>query len=127
METTDSQIERDVRRMNNDWVKAFVGRDTETLARIMARDCTFTYPLEGDGTEQFIADIGSGDLIAEVMTRDNVEVRVFGQTVVLTAVDTAKWLYKGHLIEGYYRTIHVYAERDGRWQLVAIQACPIAQ
>lgn len=127
MGATDSQIEHDVRRMNSEWISALVQRDTATLARIMARDCTFTYPLEGDGTEQFIADIGSGDLIVESITRDNVEVRVFGQTAVLTGVDTTKWLYKGHVIEGYYRVINVYAERDGRWHLVAIQACPIAQ
>lgn len=127
MEATDSEVEHDLRRMNSEWITALVQRDTDTLARIMARDCTFTYPLEGDGTEQFIADVGSGDLTVESMTRDNVEVRVFGQTAVLTGVDTTKWLYKGHVIEGYYRTIHVYAERDGRWQLVAIQACPIAQ
>lgn len=127
MEAADSQIEHEVRRMSSEWVAALVQRDTAMLARIMARDCTFTYPLEGDGTEQFIADVGSGDLTVESMTRDNVEVRVFGQTAVLTGVDTAKWLYKGHVIQGYYRTIHVYAERDGRWQIVAIQACPIAQ
>ena len=127
MGTTNSQIEQDLRRMNGEWVAALIQRDTTSLARIMARDCTFTYPLEGDGTEQFIADVDSGDLTVESMTRDNVEVRVFGQTAVLTGVDTVKWIYKGHAIEGYYRTIHVYSERDARWQLVAIQACPIAQ
>jgi hypothetical protein len=61
------------------------------------------------------------------MVRDNVEARIFGHTAVLTGVDTAKWTYKGRVIEGYYRTILVYAERNGRWQLVAIQACPIGQ
>jgi ketosteroid isomerase-like protein len=127
MTAADSQIEHDVRRLSGEWVAALVQRDTATLARVMARDCTFTYPLEGDGTEQFIADVTSGDLNVESMTRDNVEVRVFGQTAVLTSLDTAKWLYKGHIIEGYYRSIQVYAEREGRWQLVAIQACPIAQ
>ena len=127
MTAADSQIEHDVRRLSGEWVAALVQRDTATLARVMARDCTFTYPLEGDGTEQFIADVSSGDLNVESMTRDNVEVRVFGQTAVLTSLDTAKWLYKGHIIEGYYRSIQVYAEREGRWQLVAIQACPIAQ
>jgi ketosteroid isomerase-like protein len=113
--------------MNSEWVAALLDRDTVTLERIMARDCIFTYALEGDGTEQFIADIAAGDLVVESMTRDNVEVRVFGQTAVLTGTDSTKWLYKGHILEGYYRTIHVYAERDGRWQVVAIQACPIAQ
>ncbi len=127
MPATDSEIEHALRRMSTEWVTALKQRDTPMLARIMAPDCTFTYPLEGDGTEQFIADVASGDLTVESMTRDNVEVRVFGQTAVLTALDTAKWLYKCHVIEGYYRSIHVYAERDGSWQLVAIQACPIAQ
>jgi ketosteroid isomerase-like protein len=127
MSDSDSQVEHDVRRMSNKWTNALIQRDTEMLARIMAPDCTFTYPLEGDGTEQFVADVGSGDLVVESMIRDNVEVRVFGQTAVLTGLDKVKWLYKGHLIEGYYRSINVYAERDGRWQLVAIQACPIAQ
>ena len=127
METTDSQIEHDVRRMNSEWVAALVQGDGNGLARIMAADCTFTYPLEGDGTEQFVADVESGDLSVESMTRDNVEVRVFGQTAVLTGLDTVKWSYKGHDISGFYRTIHVYAQRDGRWQLVAIQSCPIAQ
>jgi hypothetical protein len=61
------------------------------------------------------------------MTRDNVEVRIFGRAAVLTGLDTANWIYKGRAIAGYYRTINVYAERNGMWQLVAIQACPIAQ
>lgn len=127
MTPNDSQIERELRRMSSGWITALVQGDTAELRRIMAPDCTFTYPLEGDGTEQFIADVGSGDLNVESMTRDNVEVRIFGQTAVVTSLDTAKWLYKGHLIAGYYRTVNVYAERDGRWQMVTIQACPIAQ
>ena len=126
MPAVDNKIEHELRRMNSEWVTALLQRDTAMLARIMAPDCTFTYPLEGDGTEQFIADVASGDLAVESMTRDNVEVRIFGQTAVLTSVDTTKWLYKGHAISGYYRTINVYAAREGRWQLVAIQACPIA-
>lgn len=120
-------VEHELRRMNADWVSALLHKDTAMLARIMAADCSFTYPLEGDSTDQFIADVQSGDLSVETMTRDNVEVRVFGQTAVVTGLDTAKWIYKGHPIEGYYSSIHVYAERGGLWQLVAVQACPVAR
>jgi len=127
LRATDSEIEHEIRKLNAQWITALTHRDIEALSRIMAPDCAFTYPLEGDGTEQFIADVRSGDLIVESMTRDNVEVRVFGQTAVLTGLDTTKWMYKGHDISAYYRTIHVYAEREGRWQLVAVQACPISK
>jgi ketosteroid isomerase-like protein len=122
---SDNETERSLRQMNSEWVDAFVKRDTKALDRIMADDCTFIYPLEGDSKQQFISDIETGDLVAESMTRENVEVRIYGQTAVVTGLDTCRWKYKGHEIAGYYRTVHVYAQRDGRWQVVAIQACPI--
>lgn len=117
--------ESELKELNKEWVAAFLSGDTATLDRIMADDCTFNYTLEGDSKQQFIADIESGELKAEEMTRENVEVRIYGQTAVLTGLDTAKWRYKGHEIEGYYRTIHVYARRDERWQIVTVQSCPI--
>jgi ketosteroid isomerase-like protein len=127
MPVNQGNVEHELRRMNAEWISALLRRDVDALARIMAPDCSFTYPLEGDSRNQFIADVESGDLRVESMTRDNVEVRVFGQTAVITGLDTAKWIYKGHQIEGYYSSIHVYAERQGLWQLVAVQACPVAR
>ncbi len=121
------EVEQKLRQMNEEWVKAFVERDAATLDRIMADDFFFTYPLEGDDKEQFIGDLVSGDLTAEFMNRDKVTVRVFGSTAVLTCRDTARWSYKGREISGQYKTVHIYSERDGRWQLVAVQACPITQ
>ena len=118
-------IAQTVRHLNDEWVTAFVQGDTATLARIMAEDCVFTYPLEGDDRAQFIADIESGDLRAEEMTRDHVSVRVYGQTAVLTCRDTCRWRYHGRTIEGQYTTVHVYAERAGQWQIVTVQACPV--
>lgn len=119
------EIEQELRRMNEEWVKALVNRDAATLSRIMADDFIFNYPMEGDDKEQFISDVRSGDLSVPSMDRENVEVRIYGSTAVLTGRDTAHWIYKGRHIEGQYRTIHVYAERDGHWQLVTVQACPI--
>jgi hypothetical protein len=92
----------------------------------MSEDFFFTYPLEGDDRTQFICDVTSGDLIVEHITRHQLGVRVFGNTAVLTSRDSAKWIYRGREIEGQYKVIQVYSERDARWQLVAVQACPIA-
>ena len=120
------QVARTVRQLNDEWVRAFVGRDTKTLERIMAEDCVFTYPLEGDDRAQFIADIESGELIGEELIRDHVSVRVYGQTAVLTCRDTCRWRYRGRIIDGQYSTINVYAARGGSWQIVTVQACPTA-
>ena len=121
------EIERHVRELNDDWVKAMVRLDAATLDRIMADDFFFTYPLEGDDKAQFIADVTSGDLKIEHIQREQLSVRVFGKTAVLTARDSATWLYHGRELTGQYKIISVFAERDGRWQLCAVQACPMQQ
>jgi ketosteroid isomerase-like protein len=121
----DHQVAQALRHLNDEWVTALVQGDARTLDRIMADDCVFAYPLEGDDKAQFIADVESGELTVTEMTRDHVGVRVYGQTAVLTCRDTTVWRYHGREIAGQYTTIHVYAERAGRWQMVTIQACPV--
>ncbi len=121
------EVEQLLRQLNDDWVKAIMRSDGETLDRIMADDFIFTYPLEGDDKTQFIGDVTSGDLKIEHITRETIGVRVFGSTAVLTARDSATWLYHGREISGQYKIIKIFAERNGQWQLCAIQACPMAQ
>jgi ketosteroid isomerase-like protein len=124
---TTIEIEQHVRQLNDDWVKAIMRADGATLDRIMADDFFFTYPLEGDDKAQFISDITSGDLKIEHITREQLNVRVFGHTAVLTARDSATWLYHGRELAGQYKILTVFAERNGQWQLCAIQACPMQQ
>src|SRR6266446_4136728 len=121
------EVEQHLRQLNDEWVKAMVRRDGETLERIMAEDFLFTYPLEGDDKAQFIADVTSGDLKIEHISRGQVSVRVFGTTAVLAARDSATWLYHGRELSGQYKIIKVFAERSGRWQLCAVQACPMQE
>ena len=121
---THIEIEQLLRRMNDEWVKALVRRDGEMLNRIMADDFVFTYPFDGDDRDQFVGDVVSGDLLVEYLNREHVSVRIWGNTAMLTGLDSAKWIYKGRAFEGHYKIVHVYANRD-RWQLVAVQVCPI--
>ena len=119
------EIEQQLRQMNDEWVKALVRSDGETLSRIMAEDFFFAYPFEGDDKNQFIGDVVSGDVRVEYMSRENVSVRIWGNTAVLTARDSARWFYQGHDYSGHYKIMHVYSCRDDQWQLVSVQACPI--
>jgi len=124
---TAIEIEQLIRQLNDDWVKAIMRADVETLNRVMADDFFFTYPLEGDDKAQFIADVTSGDLKIAHISREQLSVRVFNSTAVLTARDSATWLYHGRELAGQYKIMSVFAERAGRWQLCAVQACPIQE
>jgi len=119
------QTEQLLREMNDDWVKALVRGDAESLGRIMADDFLFAYPFEGDDKDQFISDVSSGDVRVEFITRENTAVRIWGSTAVLTGKDSAKWYYKGRDFSGHYKIIHIYAHRNQEWKLVSVQACPI--
>jgi ketosteroid isomerase-like protein len=114
-----------LRELNDEWVKALVRRDGPTLNRIMADDFLFAYPLEGDDKAQFVNDVVSGDLRVEFLNRENVGIRIWGATAVLTARDSAKWFYQGREWSGHYKIVHVYSQREDGWRLVAVQACPI--
>jgi len=119
------EIEQQLRHMNEEWVTAITKGDGATLDRVMADDFIFSYPLEGDDKAQFIADCVSGDLKVQQITREQVSVRVFGPTAILTARDTSHWIYHGREISGQYKILNVYSKRDGEWKLCALQACPI--
>lgn len=125
IQPTHIEIEQQLRQMNDEWVKALVRRDPVTLDRIMADDFVFAYPMEGDDKTQFIDDVVSGDLNVLQLKRENVTVRIWGHTAILTALDSAEWFYKGRDFSGKYKIVHVYASRDDHWRLVAVQACPM--
>jgi ketosteroid isomerase-like protein len=119
------ETEQHLRQKNEEWVKAMAQGDGATLDRIMAEDFVFSYPLEGDDKAQFIADCTSGDLKIQQIHQEQVSVRVFGPTAVLTARTTSTWTYHGRELSGQYRILHVYSKREGEWKLCAVQACPI--
>src|SRR2546429_9721575 len=89
------EIEQHVRQLNDEWVKAMVRADAATLERIMADDFYFTYPLEGDDKAQFIADVTSGDLKIQHITREQLNVSGFGTTTVFAARHSATRQYHG--------------------------------
>lgn len=119
------EIEQHLRHMNEEWVTAMSNGDGATLDRIMADDFVFSYPLEGDDKAQFIADCVNGDLKIMEIHREQISVRVFGPTAILTARDAATWIYHGREISGQYKILNVYSKRDGEWKLCAVQACPL--
>ena len=120
------EVEQHLREMNDEWVKALVRRDGQTLDRIMADDFFFAYPMEGDDKATFIGDVTSGNVRVEYLNRENVTVRIWGSTAALTAKDTVTWFYNTREFSGQYKVVQVYAEREDEWKMVLVQAFPIS-
>jgi hypothetical protein len=119
------ETEQLLRQLTDEWAKALVRGDGDSLGLIMADDFYFAYPFEGDGKEEFIDDVTSAEIKVEHLNRENVDIRIWGYTAIATCKDSTRWFYKGHDYSGHFKVMHVYALRNEEWQLVSVQACPI--
>ncbi len=67
----------------------------------------------------------SGSFKYESRTISDLNVRVYGDTAILTGRSTQKGSEGGKDYSGDYRFTRVYAKQDGRWLTVALQATRI--
>ena len=108
--------------------EAFAKRDVATLDDIWADDYTFTNPHGALLTKkQRLENIRSGHTQIESVASEDEDVRVYGDTAVITARITLKGKYSGKESSGQYRSISVWVNQQGRWRLVANQLTLIAK
>jgi len=108
--------------------EAIAKRDLTALDDIWADDYTFTNP---HGTfltkKQRLENIRSAHTQIEPVATEEQDVRVYGDTAVITGRVTLKGKYSGKEASGQYRSISVWVNQQGRWRLVANQLTPIAK
>jgi uncharacterized protein (TIGR02246 family) len=122
----DQAAEKQIRQIEEELRAAVVKGDAATFARVLADDYTTTNLNGLTRTKaQLIADIKSGAAKTESLTLDNIQVRVYGDTAVLTADRRVKSSLRGTDTSGHQRMIRVLVRREGRWQPVAMQATAI--
>jgi ketosteroid isomerase-like protein len=115
-------------KIEQELVDALVRGDTKGGERYLAEDFFFSAP---DGTvsgkAQFINDLKSGDLKIASSANDDMKVRVYGNTAVLTYRSTDKGTYKGNDLSGQYRWTDVFVKHGGKWQIVSTHGTRIRQ
>jgi ketosteroid isomerase-like protein len=125
---SSGNAEQAVRQLHSELVQAQLKNDTVALDRIWADDHTFTNPLGVVQTKaERLREMKSGDRKLESFSIAEVQVRVYGNTAVVTSHATLKGQRQGRDISGQFRGIDVYVNKRGRWQVVAAQATRIAQ
>lgn len=124
----NSRTEQELLKANQAYDEALVRGDAAALDRIYAAEFVYT-TFDGevrDRTQQ-LAFTKSGDLRLESGQSDEVKIRVYKNTAVMTGRFTAKGQLKGKNISFRERYTAVWVKKDGRWRLVAEQGSEIKQ
>lgn len=120
-----SQAEREVRKLEREWLDAYEKRNAAEMNRIVSDDFKLTF---SDGAVQTKAEIltqiksaqGSPQPSSKLSTED-VQSRVDGDTVILTGryIQTMERDGQTRTMQMHYTD--TYAKRQGRWQVIASQ------
>jgi ketosteroid isomerase-like protein len=102
------------------WAEAIVSRDMGTLNEIIADDFTGT-SWSGDtySKTKAVDDIEFRIYVAQSLDLENVKVKVFGDTAVVTLTQVEKSKYDDKDCSGRYGYSNVWMKRNGVWQAVS--------
>ena len=107
--------------------QAVAANDAAAIAWFVADDWVI---VDADGSvidrSRFINVIELGALTHESMESTDVEVRVHGETAVVTGITTSKGQFMGQGFNTRERATDVLARRDGRWSCVFSQLTRVA-
>jgi ketosteroid isomerase-like protein len=102
------------------WTQGAVKQDAAALRRFLADDLQYAHAGgQTQSKEQYIAAVTSGPPRYESFTFSDLRVRVYGTAAVLTAYCDVKMVGQDSF---RVRTLQVYVENDGRWQMAAHQS-----
>jgi hypothetical protein len=112
-------IKAEVLKVEGQRVQALLQVDVAALDRILSNDLTYTHASAVVNTKaEYIERVKSGQLKYETIEQKDVNVRVYGNTVILNG--TSMQGTKAQPSEMRFTT--VYVKLDGRWQQVAWQS-----
>ena len=109
-------------KANEQYDAAIMGGDLPALEQLFADEFIYTSPTaEVLNKTQQMAALSSGGLKLTEAKSDDVRVRIYGETAVMTGRFTARAERAGKIDMIEERYTAVWVRRDGRWQLVAEQ------
>lgn len=118
---SDGKIEQALRNLVRAWDDAYVKGDTATLDRLLASEFEF---VGGPGKAEYLASFKSRSFMAESAVSTEIQVQVYGDTAVLTGLDTIMGKNKDQTVVTKWLYLDVWIKRAGRWQCVKTYSMP---
>ena len=124
----NGQAEEELIAVSHEWDRAMVGNDAEAIGRFMADDWVI---IGSDGyvgdKASFLGLVKSGTLTHDVMESEDLKVRVYGDTAVITARGVSGGKYQGQAFREVERVSCVFVKQDGQWKCVLTHLSRIKQ
>ena len=116
-------VESQIRQVENRRIQAMVKADTGELNQVLADDLTYTHSSgQVDSKVQLVESLKSGARKYQAIEPEDVKVRVYGDTAIVTGKAKLKTVSKGQESNFQVRFTDVYAKKNGHWQMVAWQS-----
>jgi ketosteroid isomerase-like protein len=113
-------------RISDAWDKAIVRKDEKAIADNMAEDFRQIDPSANLETKKsFVAGIVDPKLTIDPYTVEDFEVRLYGDTALLSGRTHMTGKYDGKVFESNYRYIDIYVRKGGTWKIVSVQITKI--
>jgi ketosteroid isomerase-like protein len=113
----------DIDQLDQQWAQAIINGDMKTFDALNADE--FFYNRRGGDSfskSVYIAFLTSGDVKVKRAVREEVSIRVYGDTAVVTGIQHIDVNLKGEDRKVDIRYLHVWVNGPGGWKLVARQA-----
>ena len=121
-ETSAPDEELEIRKLLDEQGAALKGKDIEALKSMWADDYIFVNPTGQVVTkEQRLKVLGSSDTRIDSLSRDDVNIRIYGDAAVAISLTNAKGRVAGGEIDAQFRGTTVLVKRNGRWIIVSHQ------
>jgi len=125
--TSNPAVVEQLKKLESDRIQAGVRKD---IAYIDAATADEYIQIDWAGKTldkaAMLARIGGSNIKLQSNSVDDVDVKVYGSTAIVTVTATRKGVMDGKDISGTIRGTKVYVMRDGRWQVVHFQQTLVA-
>lgn len=119
--SSDQKATAAVLKVDDEFNKACIAKDRGALERVLADDLSWVARGDRLDKKQVIADILDENLHFRKLEHDSLQIKLFGNTAVVTGHSTSVLDYKGKLFTTPRLFTTVYMNLNGKWQMVAHQ------
>ena len=123
----NERVEKELSDLAHDWDRAMLENDAEAIGRFMADDWVIIGP-DGSRSDKatLLGLVASGTLSHDVMTSEELTVRVYGDTAVVLSRGVSGGKYQGQAFREVERSSNVFIRQEGRWRCVLTHLSRIA-